>query len=66
MSNTADRIKSLVEESLGKGEVNLDEISSLDKVALLKKVESEFGVSILGRDDINFESLADVVSFIDN
>ncbi len=66
MSNTADRIKKLVQDSLGKSEVKLDELSSLDKVALLKKVESEFGVSILSREDVQFESLADLVNFIDN
>ncbi|WP_446830185.1 hypothetical protein [Candidatus Foliamicus sp.] len=66
MSNTADRIRSLVKESLGAGEVNLDELSSLDKVAVLKKIEGEFGVSILNRDDVQLNSLDDVVNLIDN
>ncbi len=65
MSNTADRIMDLVEEALGRRDVTMDDLTSVDKVAVVKKIENEFGVSILNRDDLNIQTMADVVNLID-
>lgn len=78
MTTTEERLRKLVDENLevdgrpigreldlskGLGDAG---VSSTDFVAFMKVVVQEFGVDISAGDCQNFQSLADLIAFLDN
>ena len=71
MSTTENQIRELAEQHLGR-DVDFDvgvgesDISSMELVAFLKKVEEAFNVPISNTDSAEFQNLRDLVGFIDS
>ena len=71
MSSTEDRINALAREHLGQ---DLDfeagfgdsDVNSVDAVAFLKKVGENFGVPVGNENIAQFQSLRDLVNFLDS
>ena len=70
MSTTENRINELAREHLGQ-DLNFEagfgdsDVNSVDAVAFLKKVGEDFGVTISNENIAQFQTLRDVVGFID-
>ncbi|MDE0407247.1 MAG: acyl carrier protein [Alphaproteobacteria bacterium] len=72
MSSTADRIKEIMDDNLDVGrEPDLDAklvdsgVSSVDCVSFFKLVNEEFGLGLEAEECRQFETLRDLVNFID-
>ena len=71
MSTTEDRMKALTAKHFGM-EVDFDvplpatEISSLDKLAFLKRVAEEFQVPVSSIDFDQIENIRELISFLDD
>ncbi len=72
MSSTEDRIKKIIDDNLDIGrEPDFDSklgesgVSSVDCIAFFKLVNGEFGLGLVAEECRQFETLRDLVSFID-
>lgn len=72
MSSTVDRIKKIIDDNLDIGhepdfDAKLGEtgVSSVDCIAFFKLVNEEFGLGMAAEDCRQFETLRDLVSFIE-
>lgn len=72
MSSTEDRIRKIVDDNLDVGrEPNFDAklvesgVSSVDCIAFFKLVNEEFGLGLVAEECRQFETLRDLVTFID-
>ncbi len=73
MASTVDRIKQLIDEHLDLGrDADFDaqladsEVSSIDAVAFFKEVNREFNLELEAEDCLQFKTLQQLVTYIDD
>ena len=71
MASSEDRIKQLFQEQLGRpanpaASIGDSGVSSLDAVAFIKVVGEEFGVTIPPEEVAKFNTIGDLIAYVDS